>query len=73
MVFNAYLERKDVIQKVVNVCGRLRTGNHRIRSLDNMAKTSIAFKQSVQAFEKEEQTFLDRTLNQDYIFLLIIC
>lgn len=55
LAFHAFLERKDVIHKAVNVCGRLRTGNHKIRSLENMAKTSIAFKQSVQAFEKREK------------------
>lgn len=60
MAFNAYLERKDVVQKIVNVCGRLRTGDHKIRSLENMAKTSLAFKQSVQAFEKREKELTDQ-------------
>ena len=40
---------------MVNVCGRLRIGNSRFRSLEKMAKTSIAFKQSVQDFEKREK------------------
>jgi len=48
------LERKNTIAKAVNVCGRLRAGNHRVRSLNNMAKTSIAFKQAVQQFENME-------------------
>ncbi|NCT55416.1 hypothetical protein GW755_01075 [bacterium] len=55
LALNVFLERRNKIQKVVNVCGRLRTGKHKIRSLENMAKTSIAFKQSVQAFEKREK------------------
>lgn len=55
LAFNAYLERKDLVQKIVNVCGRLRTGDHKVRSLDNMSKTSIVFKQSVQAFEKRKK------------------
>lgn len=54
MVFNAFLERKDTVHKAVNVCGRLRTGNHKVRSLNNMAKTSIAFKQAVERFESRE-------------------
>lgn len=55
MAFNAFLERKNIVEKAINVCGRLRTGNSKIRSLDNMAKTSIAFKQSVQSFEAREK------------------
>lgn len=54
MALNAFLERKETVHKVVNVCGRLRAGDHKIRSLTNMAKTSIAFKESVERFEQNE-------------------
>lgn len=54
LAFNAYLERPNVVHKAVNVCGRLRAGNHHLRSLDTMARTSRAFRESVQHFEKQE-------------------
>ena len=56
MAFNAFHERKNSVHRAVNVCGRLRTGKHRLRSLERMAATSIAFKQSVHAFERNEGT-----------------
>lgn len=57
MAFNVFAERRNRLNKAVNVCGRLCEGNHRIRSLERRAGTSIAFKQSVLAFQKVEPTF----------------
>lgn len=54
LAFTAFYERSEKLHKAVNVCGRLRTGNHAVRSLSNMAKTSPAFYESVQTFEKHE-------------------
>jgi pimeloyl-ACP methyl ester carboxylesterase len=53
--FNAFIQRKNVIHRVVNICGRLRTGNDRgFRSLSSRARTSKSFKQSVELFEGKE-------------------
>jgi hypothetical protein len=56
MAFNAFCARHTLIHKAVNICGRLRAGDHMLRSLDRMARTSSAFKQSVLQFEKNEPT-----------------
>lgn len=46
-----FSQRSEKISRVVNVCGRLRAGQHRLRSLARMARTSPAFQQAVKAFE----------------------
>jgi hypothetical protein len=60
MAFNAFNERKNIVHKAVNICGRLRAGNHTVRSLDRMARTSVAFKESVLTFEQLELTLTKR-------------
>ncbi len=55
LAFNAFFERKDTVHRVVNVCGRLRAGNHHWRSLKKMAWSSEAFEQSVLNFESVEE------------------
>lgn len=57
--FNAFLERPEVIEKAVNICGRLRSGEHKWRSLKKMAATSEPFKQSVLLFEGRESEIPD--------------
>ena len=54
--FNAFLERPGIIRKAVNVCGRLRAGQHNWRSLEKMSATSESFKHSVLQFESREPT-----------------
>jgi hypothetical protein len=54
LAFTAFYERSEKLYKAVNVCGRLRSGKHTVRSLSNMAKTSPAFYESVLTFEKNE-------------------
>jgi len=52
---NAFIERKDKINKVISVCGRLRIGRQKgFRSLANRTKSSPAFKQSVELFESRQ-------------------
>ena len=54
-VLNAFYERKDVINKVINVCGRLRTGNLTgFRSFKSKTASSSAFAQSIKLFETRE-------------------
>ncbi len=54
LAFNIFLQRMDTIHKAVSICGRLRAGKHRLRSLERMSAQSPLFKQSVLAFEKSE-------------------
>jgi len=55
-VVNAYRERKNKIHRVINVCGRLRTGTHKgFRSFESKTKTSPAFAQSIQLSEKRQK------------------
>jgi pimeloyl-ACP methyl ester carboxylesterase len=55
--FNLFQRFPDKIEKAVNVCGRLRTGEkHRtFRSLDTVSHLSPSFKESVLLFETNEQ------------------
>lgn len=56
-VLNAFLRRKNKIRKVVSVCGRLRRGEEKgLRSFESRTSSSLAFKESVLMFEKDEQT-----------------
>jgi pimeloyl-ACP methyl ester carboxylesterase len=54
-VLNAFIERKDIIHRVVNICGRLRTGSQKgFRSFKTRTASSPAFAQSVKFCEKRE-------------------
>lgn len=51
-VLNAYIERKDIIHRVVSVCGRLHKGAQiGFRSFETRTASSPAFAQSVQLCE----------------------
>ena len=51
-VMNAYMERKNVISRVVNVCGRLRVGTHTgIHSFEARTASSRTFTESVRQCE----------------------
>lgn len=57
LMLNAFIERKDVIEKVVNIGGFLRPGNGKgSRSFDARGADSIAFKESVLRFAELEST-----------------
>jgi hypothetical protein len=52
---NAFIERKNVLHRVINVCGRLRSGNQLgFRSFAARTVTSPSFAQSIKLFEKHE-------------------
>lgn len=54
-VLNAFLKRKELIHKVINVCGRLRCGNQKgFRSYEARTASSPAFAQSVKLFASRE-------------------
>jgi len=55
LVLNAYLQRKNKIIGVVNICGRLRSGTG-FPSLNLASRKNPAFKQSVLGFENIEPT-----------------
>ena len=58
---NAFIEKKDVVHRVVNVCGRLKTGTHTgFRSFESRTASSPAFAQAVKLFESREETLTDR-------------
>ena len=52
LAFNTFINRSDKINKAISICGRLKKGNHKIRSLDKKSSSSSTFKQSVLVFEK---------------------
>lgn len=55
LMLNAFLERKSVISRVVNVGGFLRPGNETgLRNFKVRSAASISFRQSVERFEKFE-------------------
>lgn len=54
-VLNAFVERKGKVEKVVNICGRLKKGNKVFPSLDLVAKGNPAFKESVLLFENQNE------------------
>ena len=56
-VINTFNERKNKIYKVVNVCGRLRTGFDVYPTLETASRSSISFKQSVLLCEKVQRSF----------------
>ncbi|MDE2591006.1 MAG: alpha/beta hydrolase, partial [Patescibacteria group bacterium] len=47
MVLNAYAKRKARIKAVINICGRLKCGDHVFPSLNFAAKGNPAFRESV--------------------------
>lgn len=55
-VLNALCERKNKIYKVVNICGRLRTGKNVSPTLGAAAKNSKAFYESVIMCEEKTKT-----------------
>jgi hypothetical protein len=62
-VMNAFFERKKIVYRVVNVCGRLRTGAITgFRSFASKTKSSTSFAESVKLAEKRtgELTVSDR-------------
>ena len=57
---NAFVERKEVVHKVINVCGRLRTGpTSGFRSFEAKSKSSPSFAESVKLFESREESLSD--------------
>ncbi len=60
-VLNAFIKRKDVVNRVINVCGRLRPGKQRgFRSFEKRTASSISFAQSVKLFESREDLLSDQ-------------
>ncbi|PIR99383.1 hypothetical protein COT86_04340 [Candidatus Collierbacteria bacterium CG10_big_fil_rev_8_21_14_0_10_43_36] len=60
-VLNAFLKRKNQIHRVINICGRLRTGPITgLRSFSSKTSTSPAFAESIKLFENREH-LLSRT------------
>ncbi len=56
-VLNAFIERKNVVHKIINVSGRLRTGPVTgFRSFKSKTASSPAFAQSIRLFEAREET-----------------
>lgn len=52
---NAFFERRNTVHRVINVCGRLRTGEQRgFRSYEARTASSLPFAQSVKLFESRE-------------------
>lgn len=52
-VLNAFARRKSKINNVICICGRVRAGKQVFPSLTFAAKGNIAFKESIDLFEKE--------------------
>ena len=56
-VMNAFMERRNVVSRVVNVCGRLRVGTHTgIHSFEARTASSRAFAESVKQSEEGQAT-----------------
>lgn len=54
---NAFIKRRNKIHKIINVCGRLRTGPEKgIRSFQTTTTPSRAFAQAVKLAEAQEHT-----------------
>ncbi|HZE87216.1 MAG TPA: hypothetical protein VE090_03335 [Methylomirabilota bacterium] len=62
-VLNTFLERSQ-INAVVNVCGRLRAGENISPPLEQAARKSPAFRESVDLFEKKEQNMTSAQRSQ---------
>lgn len=60
---NAFIERKNVVHRMINVCGRLKVGpTTGFRSFESKSKSSSAFAESVKLCEAQEKslTAIDR-------------
>lgn len=56
LVLNAFMERKNNISKVINVCGRLRKGTDKgFRGFEAKTSSSDSFKESVLSFEQNSK------------------
>jgi hypothetical protein len=56
IALHLFIERQNIIDKAISVCGRLRRGNKTgFRSLQKRAKTSLAFAESVELLENKEK------------------
>ncbi len=59
-VLNVFIKRKNVVHRVINVCGRLRQGKQRgFRSFEKRTALSIPFALSVKLFESREDLLSD--------------
>ena len=57
MALNIFLENPDVIDRAVNICGRIRKGNQvGFRSFEFRSRTSYAFAESEKSFENKEKS-----------------
>lgn len=68
LVLNAYTIRKDKINKVICVCGRLRTGNDLAHWFYPWSKRSPAFYKSVINSEKNQRLFTNKDSRQFLVF-----
>ena len=60
-VLNVFAARKQVIHRVINICGRVRVGNTKgFRSFKNRTRKSVAFAESIKMAEAAEKTFTAR-------------
>lgn len=58
---NAFIQRRDIVHKVITVCGRLKSGNQQgFRSFAARTVTSPSFAQSIQLFESREDVLSDK-------------
>lgn len=56
-VLCAFIKRKNKVHRIINICGRLRTGpEHGLRSFQKTTSTSRAFAQAVKLAEAQEHT-----------------
>lgn len=53
-VLNAFARRSEKIHRAVNICGRLRAGEHVYPTLDAASRSSASFRESVELFERTE-------------------
>lgn len=62
---NAFIERRDAIHRVINVCGRLRVGPTKgLWSFAAKTKSSPAFADSVMMCESHQKTISDKDLKR---------
>lgn len=58
---NAFIERRDVVHRIINVCGRLRVGPEAgFRSFEAKSKSSQSFAESVKLCEVKQETLSDQ-------------
>lgn len=57
---NAFIERRDMVHRMINVCGRLRVGPRSgLWSFEDKTRTSMAFADSVRMCEAHQTTLTD--------------